>query len=222
MRKYLVSALPLALLAAATPALADDTQAWGTLNVQAQVSGPWRVQSDTVVRSSDARGLYEVEQSTFVGYKFDKTFTYWLGYTHSPGYLHGHNTSMEHRVRQQLAIDNFATLGPVRLSGRMRLETRWREGATGTAWRLRPYLKASLPIHGKTALNLTNESFLDLGTTSFQRVNGLERMRTGLSISTPLSKKISLEAGYLNQHGFVRNGPDTDDHVATLGLSASF
>ncbi len=222
MRILIVPALPLALLAAATPALADDTQAWGTLNVQAKLGGPWRIQNEAVVRTSDARGLYEIENSTLLGYKLDKTFTYWIGYTHNPGYLHGHNTTMEHRIRQQLAIDNFAKLGPVRISGRLRLETRWRENAPGTAWRLRPYLKASLPIHGKTALNVTTEEFIDLGTTTFQRVDNLERARTGITISTPLGKRFGLEVGYLNQHGFVRRAPDTNDHAVTVALSASF
>lgn len=222
MRRLFVSSISLALLAAASPALADDTQAWGTLNVQARLGGPWRIQNEAVVRVSNARGLYEIENSTLLGYKFDNTFTYWAGYTHSPGYLHGRNTTMEHRIRQQLAIDNFAHLGPVRFSGRMRLETRWREGASGTAWRLRPYLKASLPIHGKTMLNVTSEEFIDLGTNTFQRVDNLERARTGITISTPLSKQFGLEVGYLNQHGFVRRAPDSNDHVLTVALSASF
>lgn len=216
-----LTAIPL-LLAGAAPALADDTQAWGTLNVQAQLGGPWRIQNEAVLRTSDARGLYEIENSTLVGYKFDKTFTYWIGYTHNPLYLQGHNTGMEHRIRQQLAIDNFAKLGPVRFSGRVRMETRWRDNTPGTAWRLRPYLKASLPIHGKTALNFTTEEFIDLGTTTFQRINGFERSRSGITISTPLSKQIGLEVGYLNQHGFIRRAPDSNDHAVTVALSASF
>jgi len=29
------------------------------------------------------------------------------------------------------------------------------------------------------------------------------------------------EAGYMNQHGFVRHGSDTSDNIAYFGLSAS-
>ena len=32
----------------------------------------------------------------------------------------------------------------------------------------------------------------------------------------------TLEVGYLDQHGFVRHRPDTDDHAASLNLSFSF
>jgi hypothetical protein len=44
-------------------------------------------------------------------------------------------------------------------------------------------------------------------------------MRNLIALSTPLSKKVSIEAGYMNQHGFVRGGPDTSDHVASFSLS---
>ena len=46
-------------------------------------------------------------------------------------------------------------------------------------------------------------------------------MRNLIAINTPLSKNITAEVGYLNQHGFVRGGPDTSDHVASVSLSLS-
>jgi hypothetical protein len=42
-----------------------------------------------------------------------------------------------------------------------------------------------------------------------------------LVISTPLTKNPSGEVGYMNQHGFVKGGPDTSDNVAYFGLAAS-
>jgi hypothetical protein len=44
-------------------------------------------------------------------------------------------------------------------------------------------------------------------------------MRNLLSLSAPLSKTLSGEVGYMNQHGFVRGGPDTSDNVAYFGIS---
>lgn len=217
----LAAGLPLALFAAAAPARADDTQAWGTATVNVALGGPWRISNDITVRTSDAKGLYEVENATLLGYKKDKV-TLAIGYVHNPNYSHGTFTSMEHRIRSQVTVDNFAHLGPVKLTGRMRLETRWRDNQAGTGWRLRPYLKASLPLHGKTNLNLSSETFVNLGRTGFQKQDGLDRMRTQLSVSTPLSKRLSIEVGYLNQHGFVRRGPDTDDHAGVVSLTANF
>ena len=100
---------------------------------------------------------------------------------------------------------------------------RWREGFDGTAWRLRPFVRFSLPFRDghRTALVLSHESFIDLNTTNFQRVEGEERMRNQIAISTPLVKAITAEIGYLNQHSFVPRGRDNDDHAATLTLSFS-
>ena len=217
----IAAGLPLALFTAAAPARADDTQAWGIATVNVALGGPWRISNDATLRTSDAKGVYELENSTLLGYKKGPV-TLAIGYVHDPNYSHGTFTAMEHRVRSQVTVDNFAHIGPVKFTGRMRLEARWRDNQAGTGWRLRPYLKASLPLHGKTMLNLTSETFIDLGRTGFQKVDGLERMRTQLSVSTPLSKRLSLEVGYMNQHGFVRRAPDTTDHIAIVGLTANF
>lgn len=203
---------------------ADDKQAWAAATVNVDLGNGFRASNEAVFRTSDARGFYEIENNTMIGYKPNKQVTLWLGYTHDPNYSHGDFTVMEHRFRQQVNVDNFAELGNVKFSGRVRLEERWRDGQTGTGWRLRPYLKAVLPIaaKGKVALVASHESFVNLGRTSFQKVNGHERMRNFVGISAPLLKHVTIEGGYLNQHGFVRNGPDTDDHVGSISLTASF
>lgn len=217
----LVAACPL------TPSLAHadtDTQAWGGFTVNAKLDDHWRVSNETIARTGNTRGFYELENNFMVGYKFDKTVTVWLGYTHDPNYLHGDFRVMEHRVREQASFDNFAKLGPVKLSGRLRLEQRWREGgSTGTAWRLRPFIKATLPIadHGKVQIVASHESFIDLNDTSFQTVHGEERMRNFLGLGAPITKKLSIEAGYLNQYGIRPGRLDSSDHVASVALTLS-
>jgi hypothetical protein len=223
MRRLFLPLLAIAAFAASTPALAsEDTQYWQTLQVGVQLPDNFKLSSETVFRTSDAKGFYEIEENIMAGYKLDKHVTLWLGYTHDPQFSHGNFTGLEHRIRQQVTIDNFALIGKVKLSGRVRLEERFRDGIAGTGWRLRPYIKASVPFIGKSTVSVTHESFLDLNTTSFQKVSGYERMRNAISVGVPLNKKISIDFGYLNQHGFVRNGPDTSDNVLTTGLSASF
>ena len=217
--------IPLALVAAlgaAAPAMASDTQYWQTLNVGVALPDNFKISNETVLRSSDAKGFYEVENNFMVGKKVNKVVTLWLGYTFDPQYNHGTFRLREHRFRQQVNFDGFAVIGKVKLSGRVRLEERWREGQTGTAWRLRPQIKASVPIAGKVTLSASSEPFFNLNNTGFQTVDGLERMRNAIYITVPLSKKFSIDFGYLNQHGFVPNGHDTSDNVLTAGLSASF
>lgn len=206
----------------AAPAAASDSQYWQTVNVSVALPDNFKVSNETVLRESDAKGFYEIENNFMVGKKVSKVVTLWLGYTFNPQYSHGNFTRREHRFRQQVNFDNFAVIGKVKLSSRVRLEERWREGLPGTAWRLRPQVKATMPLVGKATLSLANEDFIDLNNTGFQTVDGLERMRNSIYVTVPLSKKVSVDFGYLNQHGFVPNGKDTSDNVLTAGLSASF
>ena len=210
-----------AAAALATPAQAtSDSQLWANGNVTVKISDRWRLQEEGTFRFSDKRdGLYEFELNTLLGYRLNKILTVWAGYTHNPQYADGEFTVMEHRAREQVTADGFATIGKGKLNARMRMEQRWREHIDGTGWRIRPYLKYSLPIAGKTALNVSSEPFINLNTTPFQARTGLDRMRNLVTISTPLTKTFSGEFGYMNQHGFVRGGPDTSDNIAYFGLS---
>jgi hypothetical protein len=218
-----ISLFAMASIAGVQPArAAADSQLWTTASATVKLADKWRVSEEVVTRFSGNRnGLYEVESNTLLGYRLNKNLTLWAGYTHNPQYAAGHSRVMEHRAREQVTVDTLARVGKGKLSARMRLEQRWREGVDGTGWRLRPYLKFSVPLHGKSALNLSSEPFINLNTTTFQRTNGLDRVRNLVTVSAPLAKNLSGEMGYLNQHGFVRGGPDTSDHVAYFAVSLS-
>jgi len=211
-----------ALISSTAASASSDNQVWAQASASAKLSDSWRLSGEVVSRFSDNRnGLYEVEATALVGYRLNKTVAVWAGYVHDPQYSGGDFTVMEHRAREQVTFDNVAKLGSGKLNARIRMEQRWRDGVEGTGWRLRPYAKLSLPLKGKTALNLSNETFFNLNRNSFQKQSGLDRMRNLVSISTPLGKTLTGEAGYLNQHGFVRGGGDTSDHVAYFALSLS-
>jgi hypothetical protein len=214
------------LAAAALPSAAlasNDAQLWIGGTAVADLGKSFRLSEEIVTRFSDHRGgLYEIESNTLLGIRLAPRATFWAGYTHSPSYSHGRFAAMERRAREQLTVDGLPA-GPGLLSLRLRMEQRWRDGFAGTGWRLRPYLKYSLPLRhgGHTAIVFSHESFLNLNRTAFQARTGEERMRNAVAVTTPLAKGVSAEIGYLNQHGFVRGGPDTSDHVATLTLSLS-
>ena len=210
-----------AAVASSQPAsAASDSQAWTNAAVNVRLSDRWRLQEEMTWRFSDKRsGLYEIESNTLLGYRLNKVVTVWAGYTHDPQYSGGDFTVMEHRAREQVTFDSFADLGPGKLTGRVRLEERWRNHVEGTGWRVRPYLRYSLPVFGQTALNFSTEPFFNINATPFQKQSGIERVRNLVTVSTPLTKAISGEVGYMNQHGFVRGGPDSSDNVAYLGLA---
>jgi hypothetical protein len=223
MKLNLIALALLTTAAIPAPALAaSDSQLWTNASVTVKLSDKWRLSQEITGRFSDNRnGLYEIESNTLLGYRLNKVVTVWAGYTHDPQYSGGDFTVMEHRAREQVTFDGFARIGQGKLNGRVRFEQRWREGVDGTGWRLRPYLKYSLPIVGKTALNLSTEPFFNLNTNTFQRKSGLDRVRNLITISTPVSKTLTLEGGYMNQHGFVSGGPDTSDNIAYLNLALS-
>jgi len=218
MARFLVFLVALTVPAAA--AAATDDQAWSTTTVNVKLTDHWRLSEEVVARFSDNRnGLYEIESNTLLGYKLNKVVTVWAGYTHDPQYSAGDFTRMEHRAREQITFDGFAKLAAGKFNGRIRLEQRWREGLDGTGWRLRPYLKYSLPVKGKVAFNVSAEPFFNLNTTTFQAKSGLDRIRNLVTISAPFSKTLSGEVGYMNQHGFVSGGPDTSDNIAYFAFS---
>jgi hypothetical protein len=221
-RNMIALSLLAAVAGSSTRAFASDEQLWTNGAVNVKLSDKWRLSQELTARWSDNRhGLYEIESNTLLGYRLNKGVTLWAGYTHNPQYAGGDFTVLEHRAREQVTFDGFARIGQGKLNGRVRFEQRWREGVDGTGWRLRPYLKYSLPIVGKTALNLSTEPFLNLNTTSFQKRPGLDRIRNMVTVSSPLTSKVTGEFGYVNQHGFVADGPDTTDHAGIVGLALS-
>jgi hypothetical protein len=222
---------PLLLLAAALPlssparATKEDSQIWTTGGVTVKLDDKWRIQDEIVGRfSHDRHGLYEIENNLLLGYQLNKKVSIWAGYTHDPQYAGGDFTIMEHRAREQVVFSKIAQFFGGGLDARLRFEERWRDGIDGTGVRFRPYVKFTLPFKkgGKTALVISHESFISLNTTTFQKQSGYDRMRNLIAISTPLTKNVNAEIGYLNQYGTVRGGEDTMDHVASFALSASF
>ena len=222
-------AYPLASLALlsglAAPARADDFQQWLMLPARVDLSDKVVVQNELFVRFSDGRGgLYEVENTLALGYKLPGKVMVSAGYTHNPQYDAGDFTVMERRAREQVTIDDFARIGPVSLSARLRFEQRWRDGVDGTGWRARPYVKLAIPLGGNGAatLNLSEEAFFNLNNTAFQSKDGLDRLRTAAAVSFPVADAVKLEVGYLNQYRFVSGGPDEADHAVTASVGLSF
>src|SRR5215218_3710274 len=165
MRKHIIvcgSSL-LTIMAPAPAHAREDQQLWTGVNASVKLSPKWQVSQELIARFSDNRsGLYEIESVTMLGYKLGKSVTFAGGYVHNPQYSAGDFTVLERRAREQVTIDNVAQIGAGKVSVRMRLEQRWRENAGGTGWRMRPYIKYSLPLtpKGNTSLTLSSEPFI--------------------------------------------------------------
>ncbi len=222
MRLLILAAAPLALLASpATAGTDDDAEAWTTLGASGAITGRLLGQVETLARfSNDEDGIYEAEFGGFLGYKLTDRVSLWAGYLRVPRYRRGAPTTVEDRTRQQITADLGKPLGG-KLSGRIRLEQRFRSGG-GTGWRVRPQVRFSRPLaKDGPSLVLSHESFVPLNDTAWGQRSGYELMRNFVGLQLPVARKLSAELGYLNQYRF-RVGPNSADHVASTTLSYAF
>lgn len=215
--------LALALLLCASPAAAadEDAQLWATLSASGEVARGVDLGLEWIARFSGERDrLYEMEMGFMLGTEVARGLTFSAGYVRVPSYAGGGVTRVEDRLRQQVSADLVA-IGRGRLSGRVRLEQRFRGGGE-MGLRLRPQFAFSLPLgrKGRTSLRASHESFVPLNSTTWGQQPGYERMRNFIGLRRTLSGKVSVEGGYLNQFG--PRGRDRVDHVLALGLAAGF
>lgn len=203
----------------------DDFQQWVGASAKLDLSDKVSLLNETQLRFSDKLyGLFQIQASLLLAYEVAPKINVAAGYLHSPSYRNGDLANMERRAREQVSFDNLGKLFSANVSARLRFEQRWRDDLDGTAWRVRPSLRLAIPLGGKAAptLNLSEEVFINLNTTPMQTQDGIERLRTSAIVSTPLSKAVRLETGYINQHRFVADARNFNEHILSGALSFSF
>ncbi|MFN4225248.1 MAG: DUF2490 domain-containing protein [Hyphomonas sp.] len=128
----------------------------------------------------------------------------------------------EHRLWQNASY-TLLNLREAELLARTQLEQNWREGADGTAWRLRQRISLKHPVPGtELEFDLSSESFFALNDTSWMS-SGFREHRLRLDLKGEMENGVGWSAGYMNQF---REGngtaPDLTNHQIVIGLSASF
>ena len=189
-----------AVLLAALPSVAeaDDGQVWLSANARGPIAGRVELGVETIERfgRDGEGGLYESENVAMLGFRFDRA-TLAAGYVRDIAY-HGAGATIEQRARQDFSVDHLATIGGLVIGTRLRAEERWRDGSSGTGVRIRPFVRLTLPVTGKLNLLASHESFVNLGGGAGQR-GGYDRARDFLGVGVPLTKRVRVEIGYLNQ-----------------------
>ncbi|HWU72226.1 MAG TPA: DUF2490 domain-containing protein [Sphingomonas sp.] len=208
-----IGALVLAVLPPA--AQADDGQVWLGANARGPVAGRVELGIETIERfgRDDDGGLYESENSAMLGVRFDRALLA-AGYVRDIVYHNG-AAAIEQRARQDIGFDHLATIGSLVIGARLRAEERWRDGLSGTGVRIRPFVRLTLPVAGKLKLLASHESFVNLGGGAGQH-GGYDRARDFLGIGVPLTKRVGVEIGYLNQ--WTRGARTVGAAAFTLGL----
>lgn len=208
-----------ALIAAPAWARDEDQQLWLKAAASVGLSDRTKLDLDAEGRfGNESDGLDELELGSLVTYAVADGVTLGGGYVRSTNYSHGHVTKSEDRLRLHFGMSG--AVGRVKLSGRVRLEHRRRSDGDETGFRLRPQIKASLPVGGSFSLVASHESFILLNDTDWGQRSGYQRMRNFAGVAWRANGKWSFEAGYMNQYDPGRNrAPDAMAHA--LSISAT-
>ncbi|MEM6413677.1 MAG: DUF2490 domain-containing protein [Pseudomonadota bacterium] len=210
------------LVAASTPAKAEDSfQLWSALFV----NGPVKDDSNLLLwfdghaRSMDGvDGLGVSILRPGVGYRLSDNLSGWVGYARVEARQDGAPDVIEDRIWQQ-ATYNFGTVLGGRLSGRSRLEQRFFNTGSDTAWRWRQFFRYDRPfVDTPFRFVLWNETFIDLNDTDFGIESGFGQNRTFIGAGWQFSKPVRVEAGYLFNPISVPNAADLDVNIFSINL----
>lgn len=214
------------LFAAVTPAAAhaqsEDAQLWAKLSAQTSLSESISLELETNQRLGDAEGgIYESQYVAKIGVDIGGGFTLTGGLNRVIAVADGSVDNTEWRPRQELGFPDLA-IGTGAVSGRIRLEQRFRSDGDDVGHRVRPEISYTLPLSDTVDLELGHESYFNLNNADFGQRTGHERMRNFVEIGFPVTGKIDAAVGYLNQYRFNRTAPDRMEHALTVGLTATF
>ena len=219
--RFLACAL---LFAAATPAAhaqVEDEQLWIKLSAETALSDGVDLELETNQRLGNAEGgIFESQYVAKIGVDIGGGFKLTGGLNRVVAVEDGRVDNTEWRPRQELGFPDL-TLGKGALSGRIRLEQRFRSDGDDVGHRVRPEISYTLPLSDTVDLELGHESYFNLNTTDFGQSAGHERMRNFVEIGFPLTGKVDAAVGYLNQYRFNRTAPDRMEHALTLGLAVT-
>jgi len=211
------------VLAIARPAWADtDLQAWAGLTATHQIGERIGFTFDGQIRTSDEVsrvGQYLLRPS--LGYKLGATTVVSLGYAYFHTDPLGPAEFDEHRLWEQLSYRLAGDGAGVTVTGRTRLEQRWREGSSEMGQRLRQQVRVTAPLNGPIRAVAWSEAFVALDDTTWGQRSGLDRWRNALAVSIPLNESTTIEPGYINQW-VNRSSNDSINHIANVTLNVKF
>jgi hypothetical protein len=156
-----------------------------------------------------------------LGWRYSSDLTLWLGYARVTGHQANPNIE-EDRIWQQ-AIYRLSDFGSGQLSGRTRLEQRFREEDSDTGMRLRQFLRWTKPIQN-TSLSyvIANELFLNLNDADWGQSSGFNQNRMFLGMNHKISETYKVEVGYVNNYINQIGRGNQLNHILSASLSVTW
>lgn len=220
MTMKIAAAAGLLIAAPARAHVDDDAHGWGSVVAQGPVAGRLLVWLEGQIRIGDAPNRFrQILLRPAVGLKLDPTTSVFAGYalvrTGTPDALRS-----EHRLWQQIGYSIHASPA-VAVTGRTRLEQRFLPGLSTPSLRLRQQLRVAVPLNRRpkpVAAVFWTEPFINLSAPGRALRPGIDRWRTQLGVSIPITAATALEPGYMAQYAR-RRGDDLIDHVALFAVT---
>lgn len=203
-------------------AAAGDTQLWSAVfvNGPATKDGRLLLWFDGHARVRIAGDELDVSiLRPGLGWRVSPKLDVWAGYARVTTYRNGPDLQ-EDRLWQQ-ATYHVTELAGGRLSGRTRLEQRFRETGDDTGWRLRQTLRYARPIENTpVSFVFNNEAFFGLNDANWGQRSGFDQNRAFVGGAWQASKQLRIEAGYLNHHiNGHGSGLGRTNHNASVSLN---
>lgn len=209
------------LLCMVQPVRAEqDVQAWGAVLATGAVRGDLFVWLEGQARATDdIGGGSQFIVRPAIGARIGRDAHAVAGYAYVRTDPENGRVTNEHRPWQQIQFV------PLRLKGgaplvisRTRLEQRMIEGRDGTSWRLRQLVRVQVPLGtaGVQGIAIT-EGFFNLNETRSGIQDGVDQWRNFVGVGLPLTPRLRIEPGYLNQYVF-RRGENRMNHVLSATL----
>ncbi|ADK99992.1 DUF2490 domain-containing protein [Brevundimonas subvibrioides] len=223
MKPFTTLAVAMVATVSAAPAAAQtDTQAWAA----AFASGPVR-DGGRVLVWWDAHARFREEGDRLdttilrpgVGWRVSPRLDLWAGYAHVTLRRPGPDGE-EHRAWQQ-ATYPIAGIAGGRLTGRTRIEQRFREGGDDTGWRVRQFVRWSRPVAWPAvSVVLSNETFVGLNETDWGQGDGYDQNRAFAGVGWQVTPTFRLEGGYMHQRINGGSAPDRkNDNLVLSGFT---
>ena len=214
------------LLAAAfaTPdaqATEDDPGIWAVTATGGRLGGQdsrWRYSVDAQARYFDiGAGINQWLLRPGVGYDLGRNVSVWLGYGRFRTRGRSGAVVDENRYWQDLVWSPRLGSGH-RLSLRARLEQRSVSAGDDVGIVLRAMARYTIPVRDSSRFFLGVEPFVDLNTTDWSGGTGLSQARLFAGFGWTLGKRMSVEAGYMQQYFKFETREDLINHLAVVAL----
>jgi hypothetical protein len=215
--------LAIASLAPGT-SVADDQQVWTAVFVNGPVTHDSRLLGWFDGHARFREGGDELDASLLrpgVGWRVRPKLDLWLGLARIETQRAGPDL-VEHRAWQQATYPVLEWAGG-HLSGRTRLEQRFRDKGDDTGWRLRQFFRYARPLasHERLGLLAATEVFYGLNDADWGQRSGFDQNRALLGGYYQPSARWRVEAGYMHQ--YIRGAgprPDQTNHNLSVAVFA--